>query len=416
MKQKYAMVGAIWSHNFNSNSFLAVRPYYIHVSAVQSILNNYGMSIDATSDQLGLTAAYTNQLNDRQLLKLGGSVLGSNNDQFTIMGGPWAHNDVNTFQTSLYAEQQAKFADKWTANIGGRYESITYDRTGRAYVAGDGETPGGYTGDWVPDVTESGLMPRLGLSYAQDSKTVWKVSWGKYMKFVPANTVQTVYVYPDDPYAEAYQGGIGSTSPQRATIADISFERQISDSMAFRITPYYSNFSHLGVFAPDPDNPDIVTYQDLGTAKARGVEFLLRRKASDNLQGWLSYTYATIKSAEAGGPMQYTSWDRRHTISLVADYKAGKCAHILRADLGSGVADANPTDSSALRAAPYAIFTYGLTLDLPKGSSIGDSVNLSIYNLFNNRQVSQYDTGVANGTQGYRFAARSFSMALNKAF
>lgn len=411
MRQKYAIVGAVWSHNFDSKSFLTVRPYYIHVDALQSILNNYGVSINAKSNQTGLTAAYTNQLNDKQLLKLGGSVLGSDNSQFTFQGEPWAHNDVDTFQTSFYAEQQVKPWQKWTVSIGGRYDSITYDRTGREYITGDPT----YDGALIADETESALMPRLGVSYAQDSKTVWKISWGKYMKFVPANTVQTVYVTPDHPYAEAYQAGIGSTSPQRATAGDISFEKQISDSMALRVTPYYSDYTHLGSLAPDDQN--IMRYVDLGKAKSRGIEFLLRKKMDQNWQGWLSYTYARIKADEAGtGDLTYTSWDRRHTVSLVADYTAGRWSHTLRADMGSGLADVYPTAAGAKRAAPYAVLTYGLSLELPKGCVLGDSVNLSIYNLLNNRQVAEYDSGVADTIQGYRFGARSLSMGLSKSF
>lgn len=409
MRQKYAIAGAVWSHSFDAQSFLTVRPYYIHVNAIQSILNNYGMSIEDTSDQTGLTAAYTNQLNDRQLLKLGGSVLKSDNNQFTFMGAPWAYNDVNTLQASLYAEEQMKFAGKWTASIGGRYEGITYDRTGREWVSGPT-----YDGALIPDATESALMPRLGVCFAPDSKTAWKVSWGKYMKFVPANSVQTVYAAPDDPYAEAYQAGIGSTSPQQSTAGDISFEKQISDSVAYRITPYYANYTHLGSLAPDRQG--IMRYQDLGKAESRGIEFLLRKKMSENWQGWLSYTYATIKADNSGGPLAYTSWDRRHTVSLVADYRTGKWAHTLRADVGSGLADVYPTDTTAKRAAPFAIFTYGIALELPKGSSVGDSVNLSIYNLFNNRQVAEYQDGVADATTGYHYGARSLSMGLNKSF
>lgn len=409
MRQKYAIAGAVWSHSFNPESFLTVRPYYIHVNATQSILSNYGMSILDVSDQTGLTAAYTNQLNDKQLLKLGGSLLRSDNNQFTFVGMPWAYNDVNTFQTSLYAEGQMKLTQKLTANVGGRYEAITYDRTGREWVSGPT-----YDGALISDATESAFMPRLGVSFAQDSKTVWKASWGKYMKFVPANTVQTVYAFPDDPYAEAYQGGIGSTSPQRSTAGDISFEKQISDSMAYRITPYYANYTHLGSLAPDEF--EIMRYQDLGKAESRGIEFLLRKKMSSNWQGWLSYTYATIKADNSGGPLAYTSWDRRHTVSLVADYKTGRWSHTLRSDVGSGLADVYPTDTTAKRAQPFAIFTYGINLELPKGTGVGDSVGLSIYNVFNNRQVAEYQSGVADATSGYHFGARAISMGLNKSF
>jgi outer membrane receptor protein involved in Fe transport len=414
MRQRYAITGAVWSHNFNSRSFLTIRPYYIHVNALQSMVNSgevfFGgpFWLEDTSDQSGLTLGYTNQLNDRNLLKFGGSVLKSNNNQFTNIVVPFSNADVNTLQSALYAEEQLKLAKNVTMNAGARYEGITYDRKGLAYVSDDED----YDGAPVPDATASALMPRLGVSYAQDARTAWKISWGKYMKFVPANSVQTIYT---DPTNEESQAGLGSTAPQRATAGDISFEKQISDAMAYRITPFYSNYSHLGSLAPDEHG--VLRYMDLGKAESRGVEFSLRRKMSSNWQGWLSYTYATIKADNTGtGPLTYTSWDRRHTVSLVADYRKGNWAHTLRTDLGSGLADVYPTAPAARRAGPYAVFTYGLTFHLPKGSGLGDSLNLGIYNIFNNRQVAEYQNGTADSAGGFTTGERSVSMGLSKGF
>ena len=289
-----------------------------------------------------------------------------------------------------------------------RYEGITYDRTGRAF---DGQS-GAYDGKAVPDANESALMPRLGLSYSSDARTAWKMSWGKYMKFVPADSVQTIY---SDPANETSQAGLGSTSPQQSTAGDISFERQLNDSMACRITPFYSNYSHLGSLSPDDQG--VMRYTDLGTAESRGIEFALRKKLSARWQGWLSYTYQTIKADEAGtGTLTYTSWDRRHSVSLVADYTNGNWSHNMRADVGSGLADVYPTDAGARRAASYAIFTYGLKLDLPKGSSFGDSISVSIYNLFNNRQVAEYESGVGDANAGFKFGERTLSLGISKGF
>lgn len=421
MRQKYTIAGGIWSHSFNPQSFLTIRPYYIHVNALQSICNSGAVffggpyMLDATSDQTGLTLGYTNQLNDRQLLKLGGSIIKSNNSQFTLMVDPYSDADVDTLQSALYAEEQFKLAEKWTMNAGARFEGISYDRKGLAYVAGETEEdPGSYTGAPIPDATESSLMPRLGVSYAADARTAWKISWGKYMKFVPANSVQTIY-RPDYVGDEASQSGIGSTSPQQSTAADISFEKQINDSMAYRITPYYADYTHLGSMVPD-DVTKVLCYQDLGKAESRGIEFLLRRKMSANWQGWLSYTYATIKADNTGkGPLTYTSWDRRHTISLVANYAKGKWGHTLRSDIGSGLNDVYP-GAGAKRANPFAVFTYGLSFELPKNSSLGNTVKLSIYNIFNNRQVAEYQSGVADSYGGFEYGERSISLGVDKIF
>ena len=411
MRQRYALAGAVWSHTFDARSFLTVRPYYIYCDALQSLVNNYGgYSQDANSKQTGLTVGYTNQMNERQLLKLGGSVLSSDNNNFVSVGIPWSTADVNTFQTSLYAEQQIKVLSNWTLSAGARLDSITYDRTGRAYIGNST-----YDGDPVPDATESTLTPRLGVSYSVDDRTAWKASWGRYTKFVPANSVQTTYaVPPNTPGAEDTTAGLGATSPQFSTAGEISFEKQVSDSVAVRVTPYYADYRNLGDYVTVGP---LTTYTSLGKGRSRGVEFYARKRMSDNWQSWLSYTVQTVEANQNGaGPLSYTSWDQRHTLALVTDYKTGAWSHTLRADFGSGRADSSPTPGANQRSDPYAIFTYGLTMDLPKGSRVADSVSLGVFNVFNNRQVAQYTGAYGPRSADSWVGDRSVSLGLNKAF
>lgn len=403
MKQRYAITGAVWSHNYGPKSFLTVRPYYIYVSAIQSVMNNAGILLDAESYQTGLQASYTSQISDKQLLKFGGSLLRSDNNQYLYVGVPWYKADVNTSQVGLYAEQQFKPADKWTFNAGARFDSITYDRKGLGYVA-----QAGYTGAPIGDATEASLTPRLGLSYAHDSRTVWKASWGQYTKFVPAGNVQQIYADPTMPGTEDYQSGLGATAPQESTAGEISFEKQVSDSIAYRVTPYYANYRHLGDYVADANS--IVRYTNLGRGESRGVEFALRKKMSSNWQGWLSYTYQTVKVGKGVGPLEYASWDQRNTLALVTDYKKGKWAHTLRSDFGSGRADIGGVG----RSNPYVVFTYGLKLDLPKGNGLADSVSVGLYNILNDRQAAQYTYSYGPRSADALIGVRFLSIGLNR--
>ncbi len=399
MRQSYLVTGFTWSHSFSPESFLTVRPYYLKTDILQSMMGGSNpltgaQYMDVSSARSGVQIGYTSQLSDIHLLKAGGSFTRSDNNNYYFVGFPLLTSNVNTSQSDFYAEDQMKLSDKVSFTAGLRHESITYDRIGNAYVAG-----AGYTGAPIPDVTESATSPRLGLTYSSDDRTAWKLSWGKYTKFVPASSVQSVYSDPDmtpygpgTPALEVMMPGLGATEPQRNTAVEFSFERQLSDTMAMRITPFRNKYDNLGDYYTDPTT-GVYRYTNLGEGKSTGMEFLLRKRMSDNWQGWISYTYAKSRANKASqgilDDMYYTPWDQTHTLTAVADCRAGKFSHSFRMDYGSGRADAgDPT--LQLRASPSVVMSYGLTMDLPKDSGMGEKLYLNVFNVFNNHQTLQY--------------------------
>ncbi len=320
MRQRYAVTGITWNHNFDAQSFLTVRPYFLETIIDQNVMGgSTGLPyyLSEWSDREGLQLGYTSQLNDSHLLKVGGSVLASNNNDYmyatyqgTVVPTYNFRADVNTFQGDMYAQDQIKMGKKWTADAGLRYEAITYDRTGLAYVSGEG-----YTGAPLPNVSESQISPRMGLSYAVDDTTAWKMDVGRYVKFVPASDVQRIYFDPND--AEPAQPGLGSTSSERSTNAEISYEKQVSDTVAVRVTPFYAIYDNLGELFTD--SAGITEYTNLGKGNSRGMELYVRKKMSSNWQGWLSYTYQKVKANRLDLGLlsddYYTSWDQRQTMS-----------------------------------------------------------------------------------------------------
>lgn len=391
-RQRYLIGAATWSRNFTPDSFLTVRPYYIFSTTV--IGTTYGGGA-AESDQMGLMVGYTNQLSRQHLLKAGWSLVSSDNSDFMDFPGfeLYRYNaSVDTIQNAYYVEDTMKLGDKWTLAAGLRNEGIKYDRTGLAYVPGSG-----YTGAAIGDVTERVTTPRLGLTYAPDEESVWKANWGKYSKFVPALNVQRIYYNPDDPYAEAMQAGLGATEPQRSELFELSYERQLSDSFALRMTPFYGRYRNLLQSYVDLGT-GITQYSNLGKGKSHGLELLARKRLTGNWEGWFSYTYQKTR-VNAGSDSDYITgaeglfyapWDQRHTISLVANYTTGQWSHGLRADFGSGRADIVTPDVAAAqgRANPSVVLTYNLSYKLPRRA--GSSVYLSVYNILNTHQTLQF--------------------------
>lgn len=399
MHQRYAIGAVSLTYNPNPKSFITIRPYHLFTAVAHNAMGgSLGLPyyLDAWSERNGLQAIYNNKLNDRHTLKLGASVLSGNNNYYIYASMPGygvipSYNylaSTDTLQRDFYVEDSIKMAEKWNLSAGLRNEGITYKRQGDQYVSG-----AGYTGAPVGDVSESRTTPRLGLSFAPNDRTAWKLSWGKYIKFVPAQSVQKIYFSPDDPMTEASYPGLGATAPQRSTSAEISYEKQLTDTLALRVSPFYTLYENLGDTYTDSNG--ISTFTNLGEGKSRGVEVYLRKKMSNRWQGWLSYTYQKAKSNRADmglfSDMFYTSWDQTQTLALVTDYRSGRCAHTLRADCGSGRADSALYDPTLQqRAEPYVVVSYNLSVGLGKDSSSGQNLYLGIANLFNSRQTLQY--------------------------
>jgi len=395
MRQEYTVGAFAWSHNFNPQSFVTVRPYYMRTDIEQNLVGMYGVYAKIGSERTGLQIAYTNQLGQKHLLKAGTSFLVSDNAYYLYPGFPFYRADVDTKQSDFYVQDQIKLNDRWTTELGLRYERITYDRQGRAYIPG-----AGYSGDPIPDVSEGTTTPRFGLAYSPDDSTVWKLNWGKYAKFVPASSVQKVYFDPDmeifgpgGPTLEQVMPGLGATSPQTSTNIELSFERQLNETIALRVTPFRAVYRNLGDTHVDP-NTGVSTYSNLGRGKSSGLEVMLQKKMSQNWRGWMSYTYQKTKANRADlgyvDDMFYTPWDQRHTLSLVGECRLGRSSHTFRMDYGSGRFDlGDPT--VAMRAKPWLVFTYGLHINLPESwSSLGQQLHINVFNVFNSHQALQY--------------------------
>ena len=418
-RQRYAVSALTWSHDFNENSFMTVQPFYISTIVAYNTNGLDDAYIDLWSAQKGLKVNYDNQLNKKHLLKAGGTIALSNNNclyNFPVYAAfmPFYNYqaDVDTTQSDFYAEDRIKLTDKVTAQAGLRFDSMKYNRTGQAYVAGVG-----YTGAPVPDVTESTISPRLGLTYAANERSVWKTNWGKYTKFAGASTLQKIYV---DPVAsEPIFAGIGATAPQRSNAWEISYEKQLTDSMSCRVTSFRTKYDNLIDSFTDPNTWATVS-TNLGQGKSSGAELYVRKKMSDKWQGWLSYTYQKVKANRADlgltDGLYYTTWDQLHTLTMVGYYKNGRCGHSLRVDMGSGRADTYTTLASLAagnRANPYAVISYNLSLELPTNSSIGNGLYLNIYNILNSSQTTQSDS---DGVRSSWLPSRSVNLGITKDF
>lgn len=392
--QGYDIIGLTWSHNFSPSSFLTVRPYTLKTKAVVDALAPDGLAglyMNYGTNQRGLQTEYTSQLNENHLLKTGANIIRSKNrylawipDLGAAFGFPeWGdyhyNSNVTTTQTGVFIQDQAKLGNRWRAEAGLRYDDMKFDKIENS------------------DITESQISPRLGLTYTVDEKNVIKTSWGKFIQFPPSYVMERIY---ENDGWETYRPGSMDLKPQRSTSWDVSWERQLNETMLARVTPFYRTYKDLlQSQALDPDDPDSMTsiYVNSGNGKSTGAEFYLSKKMSDNWEGWLSYTWMRARANASSFTMPidpsvwtYVDWDQRHTLNAVMAYRHKDWEHNWQLYYGSGMADTVYGPPEQGHGESAMVFSWNVTKKLPEGSRLGDQVFLNIWNVFNTGKATHY--------------------------
>lgn len=246
-----------------------------------------------------------------------------------------------------------------------------------------------------PGLSHPGFIsPRFGASYKLSDKLTMKGSYGKFVTFAPARRVERVTGFLDSngqaytqgltnfigsgfvaptgttitPFGAAcpdtlgcyrFPGGVAETlsgnRPQIGETIDLSWEYQLDDNTYAKLTPYVKHIKDpLESFTVN----GITTFVNSGTIESKGIELYLKKRVSDNVSGWLSYTYSSTRGSQlpfqtdlesgapyfcspavgcsAAGPfsaaqvaadsnqMVPTPYDQRHVLSVNLNIKSGK--------------------------------------------------------------------------------------------
>lgn len=177
------------------------------------------------------------------------------------------------------------------------------------------------------------LEPRLEVSRAFGERVLAQAAYGRYYQHLSLVSNEAfsgfdVWITTDDGVPPAYGDQLVLGLKTRPT-----------DMYGFDVEVYYRTLRAL--FELDPNLPDVagLDYADVfrfGDGYATGVEVLLEKRAG-RLDGFLAYTLGLTQrrfrgstgepvNPDASGEPQYFSpkYDRRHDLSLVANYKLGR--------------------------------------------------------------------------------------------
>lgn len=165
---------------------------------------------------------------------------------------------------------------------------------------------------------ENLISPRTGMRKKIIKNTFLNLGWGYF------------YRYTTSLKRYDKEKGNPDLKAEKATHYIIGVENQIEKNYILKNNLFYKRYSDLII-----DDP-VKNYINSAEGYAQGYEFILEKKGSGTMNGWISYTYVESKRkirerSEAYDPYNddnriigqwyYPDFDQRHTISIVVNYK-----------------------------------------------------------------------------------------------
>ncbi len=217
---------------------------------------------------------------------------------------------INTAESGIYAEGEAKISDRGIVNVGLRLSHHLYK-----------------------DDSNFSLEPRISGSYFLSETMSLKASYAQMNQYIHLLT-STGIGLPTDLWVPAttlapaqrnWQTALGLAKDLPELSTTLSLEGYYKKSN--NVITYREGASFLMI--GDPENAEDIKWEEnitSGVGWSYGVEFLAHRK-SGKLTGWIGYTLSWTKlqfdEVNYGNPY-WARYDRRHDVSLVAIYELSK--------------------------------------------------------------------------------------------
>lgn len=235
---------------------------------------------------------------------------------------------------------------------------------------------------------EGKFSPRISLAWLISSRAELRASYGIYRQ------------NPD------FRGLFGNQelSSGRAVHYVLGYKYRLPSSLQFWAEAYWKSYSDLTVFNEN------LEYSTDGFGHAYGLEVYVRKEAG-RFRGWVSYAYAN--SRRQGSLMDsigFAPYDRRHSLSLVGEYRIGHKSAWVPARVGGNFVLTSGTpytpitgvDNSmqppiGIVGAPFSLrntFRDNLTVHLEWERYFGNKkqalflFSLEVWNVYNQRNIA----------------------------
>lgn len=290
----------------------------------------------------------------------------------------------------LYAEDSWKMDDRWTTNIGLRYDKMKGDRDdSRATNIGS--------------MSESALSPKLNLYFTSDAKN--------------SSSLSINHIWRAPSMAEFYwhYAGFGFAKnqpiePEKGWGYELSHSHRFNESLSTKVTAFYQdirdylNFTHQRPF----------NCYNIDKAKLWGFELENNWQLNNSSAVFLNYTNLHTKkqgisSRDNIGLHHELDYRPRHTLALGYQYDHEKwharydMTYTSSQKATLGYPATNPEKYQVQEIGGYVIHNLSATYDFTKDTSL----NLSVYNIFDKEYCEIY---------GYPMEGRIFTATLTQRF
>lgn len=150
--------------------------------------------------------------------------------------------------------------------------------------------------------------PRASMRFATNKSSAIKTSVGMYHQMPSADELVEPFGTKEIESEVAYSYGLG-------------FEYDFGQGYGIDVQGFYKQLDNM--ISPTETGAD-VPYDNEGVGNIYGGELLARKKLTDRLFGWVSYTYSESKRRDRpDSDWRYFDQDQRHNFIVVASYQLG---------------------------------------------------------------------------------------------
>jgi outer membrane receptor protein involved in Fe transport len=230
--------------------------------------------------------------------------------------------DVRVNKLGAYASWRTRVTDAVTAEAGVRWDRYEYQ----------------------PDHLEFEVVsPRLNVVYAFGEDDELRAAWSVVHQPQAVNELQV-----EDNVTQFFE-------PERSEQFVVGYTRKFARGLSLRVDVYDKKYSDLrprfeNLLDPIQLIPEGAADRiriDAPEARARGVEFTLRREAERGLSGWVSLSLAEAEE-NVQGDWQTRSWEQRQTLAFGSSWTGTKWNVSLAGLFHSGT----PTTSIGIESTP----------------------------------------------------------------
>jgi len=200
------------------------------------------------------------------------------------------------FESGAWWDARMNLDDRWTVQAGLRIDTQTYD------ASGDDEQ----------------IAPRLNVLYALNDATRIRATWGRFFQSQAINELQV------EDGVDRFYGA------QHADHLILSLDRALRPGLdlrleAFRkeyrkINPRFENLFNPLVLLPEIEFDRVMITPS--SARAEGIEVLLRWESQGAWRAWFGYTWSQARDSVDGRRVP-RSWDQKHAINAGLVWASG---------------------------------------------------------------------------------------------